>query len=65
MIRRLPIGALLGGMPWIFPYHQVARFSAPNLMLGNTIILTDPGLPQGAITGAVAKSGGGVTNARV
>lgn len=39
MIRRLPIGALLGVMPWNFPYYQVARFAGPNLMLGNTIIL--------------------------
>ncbi|MGO3775836.1 NAD-dependent succinate-semialdehyde dehydrogenase [Corynebacterium casei] len=39
VIRRLPIGTLLGVMPWNFPYYQVARFAAPNLMLGNTIIL--------------------------
>jgi succinate-semialdehyde dehydrogenase/glutarate-semialdehyde dehydrogenase len=26
-------------MPWNFPYYQVARFAAPNLVLGNTIIL--------------------------
>lgn len=39
LIRRLPIGALLGVMPWNFPYYQVARFAAPNLMLGNTIVL--------------------------
>jgi succinate-semialdehyde dehydrogenase/glutarate-semialdehyde dehydrogenase len=38
-IQRRPIGALLGIMPWNFPYYQVARFAAPNLVLGNTIVL--------------------------
>ena len=38
-IQRRPFGVLLGIMPWNFPYYQVARFAAPNLMLGNTIIL--------------------------
>ena len=39
IVRRLPIGPLVGIMPWNFPYYQVARFIGPNLMLGNTIIL--------------------------
>ena len=39
MIRRKPVGSLLGIMPWNFPYYQVARFAAPNLALGNTILL--------------------------
>lgn len=39
MIRHLPLGVLLGVMPWNFPYYQVARFAAPNLMLGNAIVL--------------------------
>ncbi|MGH3703941.1 MAG: NAD-dependent succinate-semialdehyde dehydrogenase [Agromyces sp.] len=39
IIEHLPVGALLGVMPWNFPYYQVARFAAPNLVLGNTIIL--------------------------
>lgn len=38
-IQRRPVGPLLGIMPWNFPYYQIARFAAPNLMLGNTIIL--------------------------
>lgn len=39
ILRRRPLGPLLGIMPWNFPYYQVARFAAPNLMLGNTVIL--------------------------
>ena len=39
IVRTAPIGALLGIMPWNFPYYQAARFIAPNLLLGNTILL--------------------------
>ncbi|MEU9592976.1 NAD-dependent succinate-semialdehyde dehydrogenase [Streptomyces sp. NPDC048193] len=38
-VRRQPVGVLLGIMPWNYPYYQVARFAAPNLALGNTLVL--------------------------
>jgi succinate-semialdehyde dehydrogenase/glutarate-semialdehyde dehydrogenase len=39
VVRRSAFGVLLGIMPWNFPYYQVARFAAPNLVIGNPILL--------------------------
>ncbi|MFF3941855.1 NAD-dependent succinate-semialdehyde dehydrogenase [Streptomyces phaeofaciens] len=39
VVRRGPLGVLLGIMPWNFPAYQVARFAAPNLAVGNTLVL--------------------------
>jgi succinate-semialdehyde dehydrogenase / glutarate-semialdehyde dehydrogenase len=39
LIRRSSVGPLVGIMPWNFPYYQVARFAAPNLCVGNPILL--------------------------
>jgi succinate-semialdehyde dehydrogenase/glutarate-semialdehyde dehydrogenase len=50
LIRKEPVGSLLGIMPWNFPYYQVARLAAPNLMVGNTIILKHaPQCPESAL----------------
>ena len=39
LIRSSPIGVLLGVQPWNFPFYQVARFVAPNIMAGNTVLI--------------------------
>lgn len=49
LVRTEPIGVLVGIMPWNYPYYQVARFAAPNLALGNTILLKHaPSCPRSA-----------------
>ncbi len=49
VIKRGPVGVLLGIMPWNYPYYQVARFAGPNLTLGNTILLKHaPQCPESA-----------------
>ncbi len=37
-IHSEPLGVLLGVQPWNFPYYQLARFAAPNLMAGNVVL---------------------------
>jgi succinate-semialdehyde dehydrogenase/glutarate-semialdehyde dehydrogenase len=38
-IKCTPIGVLLGVEPWNFPFYQVARFAAPNIMAGNVVLV--------------------------
>jgi succinate-semialdehyde dehydrogenase/glutarate-semialdehyde dehydrogenase len=50
VIRNEPLGVLLTIQPWNFPAYQAIRISAPNLVLGNTILLKHaPGVPQCAL----------------
>jgi succinate-semialdehyde dehydrogenase/glutarate-semialdehyde dehydrogenase len=39
IVRHSPIGVLLGVEPWNFPFYQVARFAAPNIMIGNVVLV--------------------------
>ncbi|XBB66596.1 NAD-dependent succinate-semialdehyde dehydrogenase [Nocardioides sp. WV_118_6] len=49
VIKRSPVGVLLGIMPWNYPVYQIARFAGPNLTTGNTIVLKHaPQCPRSA-----------------
>ncbi len=39
IIESSPFGVLFGVEPWNFPYYQLARFVAPNLMVGNVVLV--------------------------
>jgi succinate-semialdehyde dehydrogenase/glutarate-semialdehyde dehydrogenase len=49
-VVKAPLGVLVGVEPWNFPLYQVVRFAAPNLVIGNTILLKHASInPQCAL----------------
>ena len=38
-VESAPIGVLFGVEPWNYPYYQIARLAAPNLMAGNVVMV--------------------------
>lgn len=48
VIRREPLGVVLGIEPWNAPLFQAMRATAPNLMLGNTVIVKPANITAGS-----------------
>ncbi|WP_338889229.1 NAD-dependent succinate-semialdehyde dehydrogenase [Rhodococcus sovatensis] len=65
IIRTAPIGVVLGVMPWNLPYYQAARFVAPNLLLGNSVLLKHAECcPQQALEIAILLRDAGLPSGR-
>lgn len=48
IVRREPVGVVLGIEPWNAPLYQAMRATAPNLMLGNTVLVKPAAICAGS-----------------
>lgn len=63
MVESSPVGVLLGVQPWNYPYYQIARFAAPNLMAGNVVMVKHASnVPQCALAFAQLLHDAGAPN---
>ena len=64
VVESSPQGVLLGVEPWNYPYYQIARFAAPNLMAGNVVMVKHASnVPQCALAFAQLMHDAGVPDA--
>jgi succinate-semialdehyde dehydrogenase/glutarate-semialdehyde dehydrogenase len=63
-VESSPLGVLLGVEPWNYPYYQIARFAAPNLMAGNVVMVKHASnVPQCALAFAQVMHDAGLPEA--